>query len=320
MISKYCKQFGLTLLLFLSFLSAAIPQKSWDFGGKKFNVGVSAPLKVSFNSGSLTSRAFLGRVGGIAFAQIAEPFDNIKGEYISISYNKYKKDGKRFMVNIGNDKFYPKVYDWQLVPIAKFADSEFHACVSLTENYGETSYHTAFQNTLIGLRLFHADIFLTDIETFKKLPAFDGEVVLGEGELNNVSSSFETSKDKIDSLMRAYLFEFNSWIIHDDSSEIQFGIKNDKFIIIGEPYYHFWASDHSLEDSVIILKDMNKAFQKSTEDIYNLNNDVYNATQNTMRYAAFFRYIKNNNPNNWNRFLKRIDKVEIKPKVETPNN
>jgi hypothetical protein len=45
---------------------------------------------------------------------------------------------------------------------------------------------------------------------------------------------------------------------------------------------------------------------------------VWNATVSTMRYAAFFRYLKQRFPTEWARFLTQIRDVDPEPRVFTP--
>ena len=83
----------------------------------------------------------------------------------------------------------PFLPDWQLIPIAKYADdNEYNACVSLfgpkpTLSKYDIIYHKAFKNTLLGLRLFQMDILLKDLDSFWDIPQLGGQVILGTGEV-----------------------------------------------------------------------------------------------------------------------------------------
>src|SRR4051794_8170662 len=88
-----------------------------------------------------------------------------------------RPDGRRLWVHMwtrggGVKTVMAPIYDWQLIPIARFPDGEQHACFTLfgklkdgieTEarrDRGEKilNYHPAFEDTLLGLRLMQADI------------------------------------------------------------------------------------------------------------------------------------------------------------------
>jgi hypothetical protein len=48
------------------------------------------------------------------------------------------------------------------------------------------------------------------------------------------------------------------------------------------------------------------------------NAPVYDAATKTMRYSAFFRYIKKQNQKRWQDFVREIALVTIEPAVVTP--
>ncbi|PHN00592.1 hypothetical protein [Flavilitoribacter nigricans] len=55
------------------------------------------------------------------------------------------------------------------------------------------------------------------------------------------------------------------------------------------------------------------------ELIQKINPAVYSAAVNTMRYAAFFRYVQRENPKNWETFLNEVEKISYQPSdIETP--
>src|SRR5258706_2431803 len=122
-------------------------------GIKRSSLLVKAAVgKVSFHAG----------VGGISFEQVATPDNAIATSVINLKYDALKKDGDRLKISIGtgNDYSY-SVYlpDWQLVPIAKYANDTNNAVFSIynPSNLGTYRYHPAFDSTLLGLRMFQAE-------------------------------------------------------------------------------------------------------------------------------------------------------------------
>jgi hypothetical protein len=99
------------------------------------------------------------------------------------------------MPSLNVSKITAHIYDWQLVPIARFADSDNGAAMTLfgkledeqfqqqilDEDGRVMNYHPAFDNTLVGLRLMQADILLFD-ENATDLPRNARGYVLGAGE------------------------------------------------------------------------------------------------------------------------------------------
>jgi hypothetical protein len=333
-------------------------QESWEWGNKHTMVvdHASAPLQVKMSgTASLSSFRFVSHVGGVAFNSIAKPDSAIAKSSISILYHNQNEDGQRLLVLIDKDTLLPKIYDWQLIPIAKYSNSEYHACVSLfgekTDEYKyDIIYHPAFQNTLLGIRLLNADILLMDLEEFSQIPHADGNAILGDGEeIGNREIPYE-STEKINSAFKNEIFK--SWVLTDNKVKVVFKKENNLLTMSGFPFYHFWTFDESSyikeRDSLIkkakyaeMLNDIityNKIAEKIdtlqpkiiykkrlTEKIKLLRNEleevnplVYNSALNTMRYSAFFRYVKKKNPASWTHFIAKIKIATITPKIKTP--
>jgi hypothetical protein len=53
--------------------------------------------------------------------------------------------------------------------------------------------------------------------------------------------------------------------------------------------------------------------------VRSINPAVWDAGANVMRYAAFFRYYKQNYPLKWKQFMAQIKNVKLQPSVKTPN-
>jgi hypothetical protein len=115
---------------------------------------------------------------------------------MSLSYRPEESDANRLWVTVDGRESSTTVYDWQLIPIAKFADSPYTSCVTLfgelddraegrrllANRDGVLNYHSAFVDTLIGLRLFQLDI-LIDEPYATDLPTLKGKYILGAGEV-----------------------------------------------------------------------------------------------------------------------------------------
>lgn len=142
---------------------------SWTIGEIELTTQSKAnpPLKVrSAGSSSLNSYNFVGKVGGVSFEQVANPDTEIADKAIQLLYDQNASDGTRLVVEIGATTVHPKIADWLLIPIAHFSNSDYTAATSLfgdgpdNKNFYYIQYHPAFQDTLLGLRLFQADILL----------------------------------------------------------------------------------------------------------------------------------------------------------------
>jgi hypothetical protein len=70
-------------------------------------------------------------VGGVLFQASAVPAGNAVNQPLSVRYDPAKDDGQRLVVTIGTGEIVPTLYNWQLIPIARYADSEYNACITL---------------------------------------------------------------------------------------------------------------------------------------------------------------------------------------------
>jgi hypothetical protein len=71
-------------------------------------------------------------------------------------------------------------------------------------------------------------------------------------------------------------------------------------------------------DSVIYLKEFSDDVSSKPELFEAANPAVWNATINTMRFAAFFRYVKKNFPENWRSFVDQVKQLDPEPRIVTP--
>ena len=165
-------------------------------------------------------------------------------------------------------------------------------------------------------------MMLIDKSTFWRLPKYNGEMVLGLGENTSNQTQALESAHKINSVMSRNFAR--SWVFTDYGEQVVFDISNDDFLLTGEPYYYFWKFEgedfgsNPISTKVIKVSRLTDKMKEETETIQNLNPAVYDVANKTMRFAAFFRYIKAHNRISWKRFLQQIRYVEIEPAIETP--
>lgn len=307
-------------------------QNEWHFGKNVMLIAPNAPLsplskpwdeplKVPFNGfDDLNNIDFVNQVGGVAFHSVAMLDSNMQQGGLILIYDPKNEDGKRLNVAIGRDTLTADLFDWQLIPIAKYADSEFQSCVSLfgpnsTESAYHVVYHPAFQNTLLGVRLINADILLIDLSQFWKVPTFGGKPILGAGESMPSESQWVRHAMNIQSdLIKK---RFQSYVFTDYGEHVVIGRSGKQLAISGLPYYYFWTAD-AWGQKVIPVAELTQLMKNRRTDIEAFNPLVYRAATNTMRYSALFRYAKQKNLLNWKAFLKSIEKAPVTPSVKTP--
>lgn len=222
----------------------------------------------------LRSSGFVGKVGGVAFGGTAEPSPSTTFKSLSLNYRPEEKDGRRLWVTVDGRQFPAQIYDWQMIPIARFADSPYKSCVTLfgelndrteTDKYRDEgsmviNYHPALVDNLLGLRIFQLDILIGYHEAVY-LPALKGgKYILGEGETHPDLEANEEGWKAVRALRRRLGSELNaspdSYIITDDGRDIRFDFEGGNLRIEGEPYIYFWtykgeADDYSLVDAYI---------------------------------------------------------------------
>lgn len=348
----------LTISVFLILVLAlvAIGQGDWGLGRYTLASGPpSAPLQFNLaDSGGLGSYAFVSGVGGVAFAGVARPGSALAGQKVHLAYDASLSDGGRLHVTVGDHALQADLANWMLVPIARFADSRFDSCVSLfgpktTATVYDIVYHSEFQNTLVGLRLLQADMLLFDLNETWQLPKFGGNTILGLGEIAPKQLDEASAEQISDALSNG---DFQSWVMTDQGEDITFEVDGDQLQITGYPYYYFWNSDvkdvqkrqndlyqgalearrkgniakhnkiveqiNALTPTVQPVLPLTKNLKAARSALRQFNAPVYDAATNVMRYSAFFRYVKQQDPSAWKEFLEQLKEVKIQPQIVTP--
>ena len=233
------------VLLILASFGPLAGQSTWSLGrwDLALDATPSPPLRVTMARGSLARMSFVGRVGGVSFRQLATPEDPTLTGPVALHYDPSRRDGSRVTLSVGGLRGTLEASDWLVVPTARFADSEFDAVVSLfgengTDSHFEAIYHDALGNTLLGLRLLQADLLLIDLDNAIHLPARDGVVVLGHGEVRPNPSDARWAGEVLAPVLQQDRYQ--SWVLTDDDVDMRFEIAGGSVRMRGEPYYHFW--------------------------------------------------------------------------------
>lgn len=281
---------ALFLILVLVFgMFAELYAQEFTIGqGQKFSVSpaTSSPLRVkSSGKASLSSYAFVGKVGGINFEKIALPSTGQFYQSVSLMYDRSMPDGQRLTVVLDNNRYNVTLPDWQLIPIARYANSDFTGVVSLfgdgpdTKHYYYIQYHEAFKNTLLGLRLLQADILFMDLNNHWDLPRFDNRLVMGRGESVPDESISALAAQRIDQILQNHTWR--SWVLTDIETSPQFSGSGGAFKVIASPYYYFWDIDQTSEELTQLVQKINNQYTdyKSLLVDYNSNVVKYNASR-----------------------------------------
>jgi hypothetical protein len=277
-------------------------------------------------------------IGGVIFQATAVPAGNAVGKPVAIQYNPAQPDGRRLSLTIGGKAVKVNLYDWEIIPVARFVESGYTACMTLfdeprggervtpIENMDKgimwANFHPAFGDTLTGLNLFFADAMFVNpgLMQFADF-AFTFPV---PGYHKTRLNWLDTNKD-----YRRLHFQMmheklslkqekqNTYIYTDYETEISYRIRNRRIVFFGVPQYLFMYKDDDNE-TVTVAEEMNKAFAALHKDVYRINPTVYGAAEKAAQWAAFFRMVQAEYPQAWQGFMKQIDGIDPAPKVETP--
>lgn len=333
-----------------------------DYEGTSRNQLRASPLKNATPLvAGLGSGVYMNSVGGIAFDKPALPAPDLTIDQLELTYNRRPaNDGQRLIVRI-NDRPLPvsDLYDWMLVPLAKYADSPYFALVTLHGKLieGQTpppevaahhgyviALHPALEHTTLGMRMFNADYMLLDPAVTGELPRQQNRYVLGRGEKPPVTWQWSQASVALNDIFRqatAASIRFQSYVICDANVQPTFQVRGNQLQLSGEPYFYFWCSgdqetvERIVEDgqqvlvrsrSIVPLPQLSDAVSQRVDLLLQANPAVYTCLVKTMRYAAFFRYCKRKDLEMWNRFMQQLQtanpadyRAPMPVVVRTPN-
>ncbi len=262
-----------------------------DLGGMTMSVMQAPPLEnpLHLSRGAIYQQSSLANVGGVAFELEALPAESLNIQSISLFYDAGSEDGSRLIATIDSQKIYIPLYDWQLIPIAHYADSPYYACFTyfgkLVDKQQEqnvrnkggkiVNYHPALQNTLLGLRLMQSDLMLMYNEC-ADLPKQNNVYILGKGEsapdveqnrngLNNILLTLQSIESDLQ-------LKFRSYLISDYQQDIRFFYPKETLKISGHPFYYCWRYTYegmSQQEQLQFQKTVLSTFTNEMKDAEN---------------------------------------------------
>jgi hypothetical protein len=247
---------------------------------------------------NFSTRFFRG-VGGVAFNAVAE---GQNGDVVlGMRYDPSAPDGSRLVVTVSqggrSQAVRAFIHDWALVPIARFAQDENGSAMTLfgrldneqlerqiLQRKGRViNYHPALDNTLIGLRMFHADILIIQpnaVHLFKR----NGQMILGSGEVGhnpaqNMDRFRQIAQWQQQEAQRGNRFQ--SYVVGDLYQRVTFTAFGGRLSFTGTPYWAAWRPKHR---SPADQAQVNQLAQRHNELVRSYNSQVnsYNARRTTM--------------------------------------
>lgn len=145
--------------------------------------------------------------------------------------------------------------------------------------------------------------------------------------LNGLSDG-QTKKDwyidKMISLFHKYDGNYNFWSNGTFVEMKKFKTDEEKRQFLGkyapESFFNTILQTEAYmdRDAIIFLKGFSEDVSSDPALFESANPAVWNATVSTMRFAAFFRYVKINFPAQWLAFLDKVKMVDPEPRIVTP--
>ena len=217
----------------------------------------------------LRTAGYVSHIGGVAFDKVAIPADSLHIANFGFGYDASQPDGHRLSVSINGHAAYGDIPDWELIPIAKYANSPVTGCFTLFGQLENSmledsmrdkggrilNYHPALENTLLGLRLFQLDILIVYPELTVDLPKDGGKYLLGLGEQTPDTNAGGQGFQLFDSALNSVNEQYQSYLICDTNRTIQFGVAGDSLRIDGEPYVYFFKFGSSNDMELYLIED-----------------------------------------------------------------
>ncbi|MES2848111.1 MAG: hypothetical protein V4685_03585 [Bacteroidota bacterium] len=273
---KHFQNFKLLLLSLLLTISAWA-QNGLQLGRATFSSAPAKPLLRTEKIVNVVNKiSFLRAVGGVAFDSEAYPAPGLSVNNMELKYNSRAADGDRLSIIINGQTVKTKIYDWELVPIAKHANSKHYSCFTLfgelqdnnavTErNTRVLNYSPEFFNTLLGLRLFQLDILIVHPEISIYLPKKDNKYILGPGESEPDIIANEKGWQEFETERMEQSDYYASYVICDENRKIQFSIVDNYLNLSSTPYYHFWRHNYQNGSDGKILESKSKQISNEIE-------------------------------------------------------
>jgi hypothetical protein len=259
------RRYALGFLAFALIVSSLLglgAQEMLQLGNMTYARAAAPSLAIPVSRGA---RFFRG-VGGVAFNAVARGEGGLQVQ--SLRYDAGAPDGQRLVVNVVAPGGAPQtarggLYDWELVPIARFAADANGSAMTLfgelaDREHGEEitaaggrviNYHETLADTLVGLRLMQADILVFQ-RNAAHLFTRNGRVILGPGEHGHDAAANLRRFDALMQWQDAAQKRGNryvSYVVGDLTRQVTFSLDGESLSFTGKPYWALWRNDDRRE-------------------------------------------------------------------------
>jgi hypothetical protein len=248
------------LVLFLLCSTVTYGQQSLNIIDLSYDYFLSKQARTIQTRSNVGVYAFHEGTGGVAFESVAIPSKAIGNSKISLDY-----ESDRFTVTVDDQKIYPELPDWQLIPTVTFADSPYQVLFSslgdtIRNREAQCRYHPAFLNTLAGLRIFEADLLNLPNLLWDLPKDSEGEYMLAKSEKFYTPQMNDVIEQKLYDDLCGDVKPFSSFILTDKNANISFDIKGKHIQFTGHPYYLFTKNESDLEHIDNLKKEVEQTY------------------------------------------------------------
>jgi hypothetical protein len=270
---------SVVLLAALTALSSVVglAQGQLQLGGQSYSRAAARSLAVPVTG----SVSFFRGVGGVAFSAVAE---GQSGQVVtSLRYDPTAADGERLIVAVrakdgSTQSVRGQIYDWQLVPLAEYALDEHGSAVTLFGRLQDDqlqrttldaggrviNYHPKLDNTLLGLRLFQADILIIQpnaADLFRQ----NGRIVFGAGEGGH---DLLENRQRFQQIVEwqhareALGQDYQSYVVGDLGQRVTFAARGGAIAFTGDPYWNAWRRKYRAPEDFAQIRTLESRFNE----------------------------------------------------------
>jgi len=234
-------------------------------------------------------------VGGVSFEGTARPAKNLKGQAVSVDYTN-----NQFVVKIGSKTVHPQLPNWQLIPIAEFANTVDKAVFTIygkqiDANGPQCRFQSAFLDSLLGLRLFQADLLFHLNDMWEIPKDKTGKYIFANSEKEKLPPSSMTNQLKEIHNELVKLFNkgsFHSYIFTDYGDTVTYNIVDNQIVMQGLPYYLFtkyekdWQYFENLTRNHLQQLEQNSNAYQALKIVNPANNDLYRQIKSRLNSSS----------------------------------
>jgi hypothetical protein len=165
--------------------------------------------------------------------------------------------------------------------------------------------------------MFLIDAMLIKPDRVRRIPGTFSEKVRGYNDTEFDEAGNSAILEMVNGMLSAWQYGYTSYIYTDCETKITYDVIDGQLAFMGVPSYRFLLLDHT-NKTATVNRQINIEALVFRPFITALNPAVYATAETTAQWAAFFRRVKEQNPDGWKAFIEQIAGVEAEPSIAIP--